>query len=226
MGLGAESREIIAKRAAEEICDGMLVNLGIGIPSLVPNYLPTNHKVMFHAENGIVGIGNTPSLGSEDAHLCHAGGYPITIRTGASYCDSATAFGMIRRGHIDLTILGALQVSETGDLANWIIPGKKVPGMGGAMELAAKAKKVIVLMNHTDKKGRSKLVSNCSIPVTANRCVQMIITNLGVFSVSESGLLLTDIFEPYTVEEIRQRTDAAFVVSEQLRKIKEGGNSY
>ena len=144
---------------------------------------------MFHAENGIVGIGNTPSLGSEDAHLCHAGGYPITIRTGASYCDSATAFGMIRRGHIDLTILGALQVSETGDLANWIIPGKKVPGMGGAMELAAKAKKVIVLMNHTDKKGRSKLVSNCSIPVTANRCVQMIITNLGVFSVS--GIWIT-----------------------------------
>ena len=136
---------------------------------------------MFHAENGIVGIGNTPSLGSEDAHLCHAGGYPITIRTGASYCDSATAFGMIRRGHIDLTILGALQVSETGDLANWIIPGKKVPGMGGAMELAAKAKKVIVLMNHTDKKGRSKLVPNCSIPVTAHRCVQMIITEFRCF---------------------------------------------
>ena len=178
---------------------------------------------MFHAENGIIGIGNSPPLGSEDAHLCHAGGYPITVRTGASYCDSATAFGMIRRGHVDLTILGALQVSETGDLANWIIPGKKVPGMGGAMELAAKAKKVIVLMNHTDKKGHSKLVSSCSIPVTANRCVHMIITNLGVFSVTESGLMLTDLFEPYTIEEISKRTDAAFVVSEPLRKIKEGG---
>ncbi len=224
MGLGAGSREKIAKRAAEEISDGMLVNLGIGIPSLVPNYLPNRHTVMFHAENGIIGIGNSPPLGSEDAHLCHAGGYPITVRTGASYCDSATAFGMIRRGHVDLTILGALQVSETGDLANWIIPGKKVPGMGGAMELAAKAKKVIVLMNHTDKKGHSKLVSSCSIPVTANRCVHMIITNLGVFSVTESGLMLTDVFEPYTIEEISKRTDAAFVVSEPLRKIKEGGD--
>lgn len=224
MGLGAGSREKIAKRAAEEISDGMLVNLGIGIPSLVPNYLPNRHTVMFHAENGIIGIGNSPPLGSEDAHLCHAGGYPITVRTGASYCDSATAFGMIRRGHVDLTILGALQVSETGDLANWIIPGKKVPGMGGAMELAAKAKKVIVLMDHTDKKGHSKLVSSCSIPVTANRCVHMIITNLGVFSVTESGLMLTDLFEPYTIEEISKRTDAAFVVSEPLRIIKEGGD--
>ena len=223
MGLGAESREIIAKRAAEEICNGMLVNLGIGIPSLVPNYLPKNHTVMFHAENGIVGIGNSPPSGEEDAHLCHAGGYPITVRTGASYCDSATAFGMIRRGYVDITILGALQVSETGDLANWIIPGKKVPGMGGAMELAAKAKKVIVLMNHTDKKGHSKLVSSCSIPVTAKRCVHTIITNLGVFSVSQSGLILTDIFESYTVEDIRKQTDASFVVSKQLRTIKEGG---
>lgn len=223
MGLGAKSREIIAKRVAEEVCDGMLVNLGIGIPSLVPNYLPRNHKVMFHAENGIVGIGNSPHSGSEDAHLCHAGGYPITVRTGASYCDSATAFGMIRRGHVDLTILGALQVSATGDLANWIIPGKKVPGMGGAIELSAKAKKVIVLMNHTDKKGNSKLVTSCSIPLTAKRCVHMVITNLGVFSVSESGLILTDLFEPYTVEEVKKRTAASFVVSEQLRLIKEGG---
>lgn len=223
MGLGAESREIIAKRAAEEISDGMLVNLGIGIPSLVPNYLPKNHTVMFHAENGIVGIGNSPPPGSEDAHLCHAGGYPITVRTGASYCDSATAFGMIRRGHVDMTILGALQVSATGDLANWIIPGKKVPGMGGAIELAAKAKKVIVLMNHTDKKGHSKLVPSCSIPLTAKRCVHMIITNLGVFSVSKSGLLLTDLFEPYTVEKVKKQTAASFIVSEKLRLIKRGG---
>lgn len=223
MGLGDTSREIIAKRAAEEIRDGMLVNLGIGIPSLVPNYLPKNHKVMFHAENGIVGIGNSPPPGNEDAHLCHAGGYPITVRTGASYCDSATAFGMIRRGHVDMTILGALQVSATGDLANWIIPGKKVPGMGGAIELAEKAKKVIVLMNHTDKKGHSKLVPSCSIPLTAKRCVHMVITNLGVFSVSKSGLLLTDLFEPYTVEEVKKQTAASLIVSEKLRLIKRGG---
>lgn len=223
MGLGDTSREIIAKRAAEEIRDGMLVNLGIGIPSLVPNYLPKNHKVMFHAENGIVGIGNSPPPGNEDAHLCHAGGYPITVRTGASYCDSATAFGMIRRGHVDMTILGALQVSATGDLANWIIPGKKVPGMGGAIELAEKAKKVIVLMNHTDKKGHSKLVPSCSIPLTAKRCVHMVITNLGVFSVSKSGLLLTELFEPYTVEEVKKQTAASLIVSEKLRLIKRGG---
>lgn len=223
MGMGAGSREKIAKRAAEEICNGMLVNLGIGIPSLVPNYLPETHKVMFHAENGIVGIGNSPPNGLEDAHLCHAGGYPVTVRTGASYCDSATAFALIRRGLVDVTILGALQVSETGDLANWIIPGKKVPGMGGAMELAAKAKKVIVLMNHTDKKGSSKLVPNCSIPITAKRCVHMIITNFGVFSVSHSGLVLTDIFEPYTIDDIRQFTGASFVVSKKIRTIREEG---
>lgn len=223
--MGAGGREKIAKRAAEEIHEGMLVNLGIGIPSLVPNYLPETHTVMFHAENGIVGIGNSPVQGREDAHLCHAGGYPITVRTGASYCDSATAFAMIRRRLVDVTVLGALQVSEKGDLANWIIPGKKVPGMGGAMELAAKAKKVIVLMNHTDKKGRSKLVSSCSIPITAKRCVHMIITNLGVFSVAHSGLVLTDIFEPYTFEDIRKYTEASFIVSEKLRTIREGGNS-
>lgn len=221
MGLGDEVRKKLAKRAAEEIHDGMLVNLGIGIPSLVPNYLPKNHSVMFHAENGIVGIGNSALPGKEDAHLCHAGGYPITIRNGASYCDSAIAFGIIRRGHVDMTILGALQVSERGDLANWIIPGLRVPGMGGAMELATKAKKVIVLMNHTDKKGRSKLVSSCSIPVTAKRCVKIIMTDLGVFSVTESGLLLTDLFAPFTVEEVKHHTEAFFDVSKQLRIIKQ-----
>lgn len=226
MGVGDAIRETLAKRAAEEICDGMLVNLGIGIPSLVPNYLPKHHHVIFHAENGIVGIGKSPLSGQEDAHLCHAGGYPVTVRNGASYCDSATAFGMIRRGHVDITILGALQVSETGDLANWIIPGKKVPGMGGAMELAAKAKKVIVLMNHTDKKGHSKLVANCSIPLTAKRCVNMIITNLGVFTVNESGLLLTELFEPYTVEDVTAQTDASFIPSEQLRVIKKEGGTF
>lgn len=215
--MGEAIRQMLAKRAAEEICDGMLVNLGIGIPSLVPNYLPKTHSVMFHAENGIVGIGNSPLHGKEDANLCNAGGYPITVRKGASYCDSSVSFGMIRRGLVDITILGALQVSETGDLANWIVPGKRVPGMGGAMELAAKAKKVIVLMNHTDKNGRSKLLKKCTLPLTAQRCVDMIITNLGVFLVKESGLILIDIYESFTVEEIKKRTEASFIVSEQLR---------
>ncbi|RFU65439.1 3-oxoacid CoA-transferase subunit B [Peribacillus glennii] len=216
MGLGAEIRHKIAKRAAMEIRDGMLVNLGIGIPSLVPDHLPAGHFIMFHAENGIVGMGKSPDEGEEDAHLCNAGGYPVTIREGASYCDSTTAFGMIRKGLVDVTILGALQVSENGDLANWIVPGKRVPGMGGAMDLAAKAKKVIVLMNHQDKHGISKLVKSCTLPLTAKRCVHMVITEMGVFSVMPGGLLLTDQFSPYTIEEIKVSTEAEFEISESL----------
>ncbi|MFJ8245059.1 3-oxoacid CoA-transferase subunit B [Peribacillus asahii] len=217
MGLGDGIRQTLAKRAAEEISDGMLVNLGIGIPSLVPDYLPESYNVMFHAENGIVGISHSPPYEEADEHLCNAGGYPITVKSGASYCDSAVAFGMIRRGLVDVTILGALQVSEAGDLANWIVPGKRVPGMGGAMELAAKANKVIVLMNHTDKNGQSKLLKTCTLPLTAKRCVHMVITDLGVFSVRDTGLILTDLYEPYTIEEVRKRTEASFDVAEQLR---------
>ncbi|TVX79466.1 3-oxoacid CoA-transferase subunit B [Peribacillus simplex] len=221
MGLGTEDRNRIAKRAAAEISDGMLVNLGIGIPSHVPNHLFNDHKVMFHAENGLVGIGSTPETGKEDAHLCNAGGLPITIRAGASYCDSTVAFGMIRRGRVDITILGALQVSQAGDLANWIVPGKRVPGMGGAMELAAKAKKVIVLMEHNDKTGMSKLVKKCTLPLTAKKCVHMIITELGVFSVTSEGLLLTDVFDTSSIQEIRHRTEASFTVSENIHILKE-----
>jgi acetate CoA/acetoacetate CoA-transferase beta subunit len=221
MGLGTEDRNRIAKRAAAEISDGMLVNLGIGIPSLVPNHLLNDHKAMFHAENGLVGIGSTPETGKEDAHLCNAGGLPITIRDGASYCDSTVAFGMIRRGRVDITILGALQVSQAGDLANWIVPGKRVPGMGGAMELAAKAKKVIVLMEHNDKAGMSKLVKKCTLPLTAKKCVHMIITELGVFSITSGGLLLTDVFDTSSIQEIRNRTEASFTVSENIHILKE-----
>lgn len=216
LGLGAEVRHKIARRAAMEIKDGMLVNLGIGIPSLVPDHLPADHMVMFHAENGIVGMGKSPEKGQEDAHLCNAGGYPVTLRSGGSYCDSTQSFGMIRKGFIDVTILGALQVSERGDLANWIVPGKRVPGMGGAMDLAAKAKKVIVLMNHQDKAGKSKLVRSCTLPLTAKRCVHMVITEMGVFSVLADGLLLTDLFEPYTIDDIKKSTEASFQVSNTL----------
>ncbi len=145
MGMGVEIRNRIAKRAAEEIKNGMIVNLGIGIPSLVPNHLPAGTNVMFHAENGITGMGPSPEKGKEDENLCNAGGFPVSIVKGASYCDSAIAFGMIRRGRVDMTILGSLEVSGKGDLANWIVPGKKVPGMGGAMELAQKAKKSLSL---------------------------------------------------------------------------------
>lgn len=220
MGMGIDIRNRMAKRAAEEIQNGMVVNLGIGIPSLVPNHLSKDINVMFHAENGIVGMGQSPPPGEEDENLCNAGGFPVTIRPGASYCDSATAFGMIRSGRIDVTILGALQVSQYGDLANWIVPGKKVPGMGGAMELAQKAKKVIVVMNHFDKNGSSKIVSNCTLPLTSGRCVDMIITELGVFLVTETGLVLSEIFLPNTIEDIKKNTPCELLVSKNIRNIE------
>jgi acetate CoA/acetoacetate CoA-transferase beta subunit len=220
MGMGIEIRNQLAKRASEEIQNGMVVNLGIGIPSLVPNHLPNHLNVMFHAENGIVGMGQSPELGEEDENLCNAGGFPVTIRKGASYCDSAVAFGMIRRGRIDVTILGALQVSQYGDLANWIVPGKKVPGMGGAMELAQKAKKVIVVMNHFDKNGSSKIVSQCSLPLTSAKCVDMIITELGVFEVTTTGLVLTEVFLPHTIQEVMSVTGCEMKIAESIRQIE------
>lgn len=217
MGLGIDQRNKIAKRAAAEITDGMVVNLGIGIPSLVPNHLSNHIHVVFHAENGITGIGPSPEKGSEDASLCNAGGLPVTIKTGGSYCDSTIAFGMIRRGLLDMTILGALQVNEEGDLANWIVPGKKVPGMGGAMELAQKAKKVVVLMNHVDKNGDSKIVSHCSLPLTSPKCVDLIITDMAVMKVTKDGLLLTEIFSPYTIQEVMKCTNCQLIVSENMK---------
>lgn len=219
MGLGVDFRNRIARRASEEIHNGMVVNLGIGIPSLVPNHLPKDLMVMFHAENGITGMGPSPETGKEDENLCNAGGFPVTLNQGGSYCDSAIAFGMIRRGRVDITILGSLQVSKQGDLANWIVPGKKVPGMGGAMELAQKARKVIVLMNHCDKGGNPKIVTSCTLPLTSSQCVDMIITELAVFSVTEKGLLLTELFEPFDLQEVVNKTECGFTVSNNLRKI-------
>ncbi|GLB61173.1 3-oxoacid CoA-transferase subunit B [Cytobacillus sp. NCCP-133] len=219
MGMGVDVRNRIAKRAAEEIMDGMIVNLGIGIPSLVPNHLTEGIKVMFHAENGITGMGPSPVKGKEDANLCNAGGFPVSVVQGASYCDSTVAFGMIRKGRVDMTILGSLQVSEKGDLANWIVPGKKVPGMGGAMELAQKAKKVIVLMNQTDKYGYSKIVKECTLPLTSARCVDMIITDLAVFHLSEEGLKLTELFAPHSINEVRTKTGCGFIIEENVKII-------
>lgn len=219
MGMGIDIRTQMAKRAAEEIKTGMVVNLGIGIPSLVPNHISRETKVMFHAENGITGMGPSPVKGEEDENLCNAGGFPVTLNSGGSYCDSAVAFGMIRKGRVDMTILGSLQVSQYGDLANWIVPGKKVPGMGGAMELAQKAKKVIVVMNHNDKHGSPKIVPSCSLPLTSSRCVNLIITELAVFKVTNQGLLLTELFAPYNVESVVNRTGCDFNISETIRKI-------
>ena len=209
-------RERIARRAAREIEDGMIVNLGIGIPTLVANYIPSHLHVTFHAENGILGTGPSPAEGEEDPHLCNAGGEPITVVEGASYFDSATAFGMIRRGYIDITIIGALQVSEKGDLANWIVPGKRVPGMGGAMELAQKAKKVIVLMNHTNKDGQPKIVRTCTLPRTAPECVDMIITEMAVMEVEDGILVLREVMAPYTVHDVIDRTEASLEIPDHL----------
>ncbi|WHX98955.1 3-oxoacid CoA-transferase subunit B [Neobacillus sp. DY30] len=219
MGLGVDYRNMIARRAAEEIRNGMVVNLGIGIPSLVPNHLPKSMMVMFHAENGITGMGPSPEKGREDKNLCNAGGFPVTLNKGGSYCDSAVAFGMIRRGRVDITILGSLQVSSQGDLANWIVPGKKVPGMGGAMELAQKARKVIVTMNHCDKAGNPKIVTACTLPLTSAGCVDMIITELAVFQVTPEGLRLTELFEPYDLQEVANKTKCDFIVSDTIRNI-------
>jgi acetate CoA/acetoacetate CoA-transferase beta subunit len=216
MGMGVRERKQMAKRAAAEIRTGMIVNLGIGIPSLVPDFLSNHIHVMFQAENGLVGMGASPIKGEEDENLCNAGGLPITVVPGASYSDSTVSFGMIRRGRVDISILGALQVSEKGDLANWIVPGKKVPGMGGAMELAQKAKKVIVLMSHNDKKGRSKILQDCTLPLTSQRCVDMVITEMAVFQVEKEGLILSEMVEGYTMEEIKQATACPLIVTEDM----------
>ena len=216
MGLGVTEKNKMAARAAEEIQPGMVVNLGIGIPSLVPNHLLSAENILFHAENGIIGIGKTPIDGEEDANLCNAGGFPVTLIKGGSYCDSLTAFSIIRRGLLDLTILGALEVSGRGDLANWIIPGKKVPGMGGATELAMKTKKVIVTMAHCDKYGNSKVVKECTLPLTAKKCVNIIITDLAVFEVKDNELWLLEIFKPYNLGDIRRYTEADFQTADHL----------
>jgi acetate CoA/acetoacetate CoA-transferase beta subunit len=219
VGLGVEIRQRMAKRAAQEITQGMTVNLGIGIPSLVPNYVNTDLNVMFQAENGILGMGSSPKKGEEDETLCNAGGLPVTIIEGASYCDSATAFAMIRRGRVDITILGALEVSKHGDLANWIVPGKKVPGMGGAMELAQKTKKVIALMSHSDKLGNPKIVEACTLPLTSAQCVDLIITDMAVFQVHPAGLELTEIFSPYTISEVKEMTGCEFSIPPFIKTI-------
>lgn len=216
MGLGIETRHQIARRAALEIGKGMIVNLGIGIPTLVADYIPNDHGVMLHTENGILGMGGSPKKGEEDGNLSNAGGYPVSLISGASYFDSATAFGIIRRGLLDITVLGALEVSEKGDIANWIVPGKRVPGMGGAIDLAQKSKKVIILMNHTDKEGNPKIVKECKLPLTVQKGAHMIITEKAVIDVIEDKLVLREVMHPYTVDEIIKTTGAPLEIADKL----------
>ncbi|MHB8867816.1 MAG: 3-oxoacid CoA-transferase subunit B [Thermoleophilia bacterium] len=205
-------RRRIAERAAREIKPGTVVNLGIGVPTLVADYVPHDIGVVFQAENGMLGYGVAPLPGHEDGHLTNAGGLPVTETPGASYFDSTVAFGMIRRGRLDMTILGALQVSAHGDLANWLVPGRRVPGMGGAMELAQKARKVVALTTHTSKDGEPKIVAECTLPLTAAHCVHLIVTELAVIEVTAEGLVLREVAAGHSVEEVAALTGAPLLV--------------
>jgi len=218
----ALTKEEQIKRVAEEIKDGFYVNLGIGMPTLVANYISPNLDIILQSENGLLGLGPFPASGSEDADLINAGKQTVTALKGASYFSSADSFGMIRGGHIDLTILGAMEVSQEGDLANWMIPGKMVKGMGGAMDLVAGVKRVVVVMEHTSKEGTSKLLKKCSLPLTGVKCVHMVVTELGVFEVENGKLVLTERAEDVSVVDIRAKTEAEFLVSNTLKTIKVG----
>lgn len=209
-------REVIVKRVAQELKDGDLVNLGIGMPTLVANYIPEGIDILLHSENGFVGLGPNPEPGNEDPDIVNAGGLPSSVVPGGAFFDSAMSFTIIRGGHLDVTVLGALQVDQEGNLANWMIPGKMVPGMGGAMDLVAGAKKVIIAMEHTAK-GSPKILKQCNLPLTAKGEVDLIVTEMGVIEVTKEGLLMTELAPETTVEEVMDATEAELIISENLK---------
>ena len=208
----AWTREDMARRAAQELVDGYYVNLGIGIPTLVANFIPDGVDVTLQSENGMLGMGPFPYEGEADPDLINAGKQTITELNRTSYFSSADSFGMIRGGHIDLSILGAMQVSEEGDLANWMIPGKMVKGMGGAMDLVAGVKKVVVIMDHNARDGSAKFIKECTLPLTGVRVVDMIISDVGVFLINDEGATLIELAPDVTVDDVKSRTEANFEV--------------
>ena len=209
-------REVIARRCAKELKDGFVVNLGIGLPTLIPNYLPEGVKVVLQSENGLLGLGPTPEEGKENKYLVNAGGGYISVVPGGSIFDSSTSFGIIRGGHVDVTILGAMQVDEQGNLANWILPGGKTIGMGGAMDLLVGAKEVILAMEHTVK-GKPKILKRCTLPLTAPHEVDMIVTEMGVMKITPDGIVLSEINPDFTVDQVQQNTEATLIIPSDLK---------
>jgi acetate CoA/acetoacetate CoA-transferase beta subunit len=214
------AKEIIARRVAKELKDGQLVNLGIGLPTLVANYIPEGMDIVFQSENGMVGMGPTAKAGEEDLDITNAGAQYVTVLPNGAFFDSATSFSLIRGGHVDITVLGALEVDQEGNLANWIVPGKMVPGMGGAMDLVTGAKKVIVAMQHTGK-GEPKILKKCRLPLTAKAEVDLIVTELCVLEVTKEGLVLKEMHKETSVEEIRALTEAELIISEDIKIMEE-----
>lgn len=212
-------REVIAKRVALELKDGNVVNLGIGLPTYVPNFIPKNINVTLQSENGLLGMGPSPEVGMQDENLTNAGGGYITALDGASSFDSATSFVVIRGGHVDVTVLGAMQVDEKGDLANWMIPGKKTPGMGGAMDLIVGAKKVILAMEHTAN-GKAKILKKCTLPLTAAGQVNLIVTEMGVMEITPEGIVLKEIHPEFTIEDIKANTEAELIIPADVASMK------
>ncbi len=212
----ADIREMIVKRVARFFEDGDLVNLGIGMPTMVANYIPADINVQLQSENGFIGIGPSPAAGEEDKDTVNAGGSHVTIVSGGACFDSAMSFALIRGGHVDATVLGALEVDEKGNLANWIVPGKLVPGMGGAMDLVVGAKKVIIAMEHTTKEGAPKILKKCTLPLTAVNAVDWIVTEFGVMEMTKDGIVLRELAHGVTVDDIQSKTEATLIIPENI----------